>query len=402
MNDQWTAPGFDPPGGSPPAPTPPTAYPTGPHPPGPTFSPPAAPGGWRPAFDIRPGVIPLRPLTLGDFFSAAFKTVRGNLGASVGLAALTSVAVMLPLSLIGIALSSLDDAPLLPDSTGQTVDFSLGGSIASSLGQQLPSFGSMLIAIPLAGFISFVVGQAVLGRKVSMAQTWQGVKPVFGSFVLATVVIFLMVILGIALLIGVIVGLFVLVLDPASSSQPSAGAIVAAVLVILFLSLALVLLLAYVTNRLAFTIPALVLERGLGGPGDTLGLLGALRRSWTLVGGLRAQPFWRLFGIRLLTGMVVGMASSIIVMPLMLIFVGLAYAVGVSQDGTAGQLAMASTAVGALVGILAGALTTPFTGAVDGLLYVDFRIRQEGLDVALIQAAQGVGAPPWAVAPAEP
>ena len=38
--------------------------------------------------------------------------------------------------------------------------------------------------------------------------------------------------------------------------------------------------------------------------------------------------------------------------------------------------------------LVAGALTTPFTAGVDALLTVDQRIRREGLDVQLIQAAQ--------------
>ena len=45
--------------------------------------------------------------------------------------------------------------------------------------------------------------------------------------------------------------------------------------------------------------------------------------------------------------------------------------------------------------LLTGAQTTPFSAGVDALLYVDGRMRREGLDIQLIQSAQGAAAPPW-------
>ena len=45
----------------------------------------------------KPGAVALRPLALGDFFDGAFKTIRGNPAAMVGLAALvTTVFMVLP------------------------------------------------------------------------------------------------------------------------------------------------------------------------------------------------------------------------------------------------------------------------------------------------------------------
>ena len=41
-----------------------------------------------------------------------------------------------------------------------------------------------------------------------------------------------------------------------------------------------------------------------------------------------------------------------------------------------------------LLQLLVGALTVPFTAGVTALLYLDQRIRREGLDVSLLRAAQ--------------
>ena len=114
------------------------------------------------------------------------------------------------------------------------------------------------------------------------------------------------------------------------------------------------------------------------------------------------MPLWRVFGLRLLTSIVVGIASSIITTPLTLVMIAAMVALGASEDATFGQLFGLQTLITGLVGILAGALTTPFTAGVDALLYVDARIRQEGLDVTLMQAAQGSAPPPWPAANARP
>jgi hypothetical protein len=52
-----------------------------------------------------------------------------------------------------------------------------------------------------------------------------------------------------------------------------------------------------------------------------------------------------------------------------------------------------------LSGTLVAVLTTPFSAAYHTILYVDLRVRKEGLDLALF--AQGIGSePPPAAAPA--
>ncbi|QIM21535.1 hypothetical protein G7075_10995 [Phycicoccus sp. HDW14] len=68
-------------------------------------------------------------------------------------------------------------------------------------------------------------------------------------------------------------------------------------------------------------------------------------------------------------------------------------AVGDGADG-ATPLVVQTVSTG-IAGLITGALTTPFSAGVDALLYVDARIRSEGLDVRLIQATQGAAPPPW-------
>ena len=66
---------------------------------------------------------------------------------------------------------------------------------------------------------------------------------------------------------------------------------------------------------------------------------------------------------------------------------------GEEPDGS--SFLVLQTVISGIAGLIVGALTTPFSAGVDALLYVDARIRREGLDVRLVQAAQGAAEPPW-------
>ncbi len=397
----WSAPpgGFAPPGGPdypqpggfvPPVPQPypppggfaPPGGPDYPQPGG--FAPQAGVPAWRPAYDFRPGIIPLRPLQLGDLYGAVAKAVRGNVAATVGLAALTSAIVLVPLTAAGSVLAATDTTSL--STVGGPVGF---GTFAS----WLPNLGTAISGILLAGFMAYVIGQAVLGRKVSLGETWAGTKGRVWRLIGATILIFLIV-LGIVLVAVVpFIALFAGILATSSGgSDPGAGSVAGGVLGFLVLFVVLIAAILYVTTRLSFVTPAIVLE----GQGVT----GGIGRSWRLVGGARRQPFWRLLGIRLLTAMIVSVASSIITIPLVAVMMAVLFST-ISQGGSASPLFLAQTIVTGLTGLLAGALTTPFTAGIDALLYVDTRMRREGLDVTLMRAVEGTVPPPWpqAVAP---
>ena len=160
------------------------------------------------------------------------------------------------------------------------------------------------------------------------------------------------------------------------------------VLPILLLVLGIIiglLLVLWVSTRLAFLPAAIVLERA--------GIRPALKRSWALTSG---RPFWRVLGIRILTSFIVGTVTQVITFPLAFIGIIVLLATSDPQDIFVWQAAITG-----VTGLITGALTTPFTAGVDALLYVDQRIRREGFDVQLISAAQADAARqrPGAAAP---
>jgi hypothetical protein len=251
---------------------------------------------------------------------------------------------------------------------GGNLAFSMSGSGSSSLGNDVASlmqnlgslFGAFATVI-LNGVVVGIVGEAVLGRRTTMAQAWATVRGRIWRLVglllldVATFLVLVGIAVGIGLLLGFGVGL------------------AAGLLVGIPLTLAALAGFAYLQVRYFLLAPAaLVLER------TTLGA--ALRRAAELSRG----QWWRLFGIQLLTALVVGLVSEVVAIPL----AGVAVAGGFLIDGTAGALVFVFASY--LSQILVGALTTPFTSGVTALQNVDQRIRKEALDVELIAASQRV------------
>src|SRR6476620_1146237 len=162
MTDQpWVAPGTGastPPGSAPP---PGSMPPPGPMPPPGSTPPPAwypPPPGAGPSgapvpygrFEHRPGIIPLRPLTIGDLYGATLKAIRGNPGATIGLAALTTFVFLLPTTALGAWLAGRSSFSLLPDSSGAASDTLPDDLGIGLLGSYLPAIGQTLSAILLA------------------------------------------------------------------------------------------------------------------------------------------------------------------------------------------------------------------------------------------------------------
>ena len=346
-------------------PTPPPDYPSAPPPgyPAPPPGYPAAPPGQGfpsvAGLEFRPGIIPLRPLTLGDLYGAVTKAIRGNVAATIGLAVLTSLACLVPTTALGAWVASKETLSAESDSFG----------VYGVLGTYLPGLGSVLSTIALTGFLAYVIGQAVIGRKVGIGETWDGTKRRLPAIAGAVVVTFVGAILLSAVVLGIPLAWLVAVGDV------EAGPI----LLLVLGALAMVVLYLFLWTRLAFVTAVIVLE--------SRGVWSAFARSWKLTAGM---PFWRILGIRLLTSVIVGFAAGIITFPLTLAGVGIVVAVGDEQN-----LFMWQAIISGLASLVSGAITTPFTAGVDALMAIDQRIRREGLDVQLIHAAQRGGPAPW-------
>lgn len=304
----------------------------------------------------RPGVIPLRPLGLGELLDGTVQVVRRyprpTLGFSAVIAVITSVVNALFLLTAFAPFASLDTSSTGGSSGSGTaeLDAEVGGLVAGSLATVAVT---ALATVVLSGVITAVVGRAVLGQPMSFAEAWAVIRPLVlrlvGLALLTGLVVFGTLSLGIALAVGLGV----------------LGGVGGAVLAF-FVVLGVLALTAYVYVRLSLAPAAMVLER--------CGIVESMRRSGVLV----RRSWWRVFGILVLTFMIVQVVGSVLQLPFGIASSGSAFLTGDIDPSSLGYVLPA-----AIGGGIAQALVAPFESGVRALLYVDRRMRAEGLDVAL-------------------
>ncbi|MER5623752.1 hypothetical protein ABT061_22215 [Streptosporangium sp. NPDC002544] len=363
----WTAPGSAPgsPAGPPPSGPPhgQAPYQQGPYGPPPHGSPPYGPppyGVRQEPPAMRPGIIPLRPLGLGDILDGAIKLIRSNPKSVLGLSAIAAALSAIPLA-IGEALLLGSTAATLENLTDRSAPANLPEtSFLAQYGGTLLSYAVQLVAVTLlTGVLTRILGRAVFGGRMTAGEAWtltrSRVPTLFGLVIVSMVAILAPLLL--------IVGLF--------AALDAAGAGLSAVVIAGLLALlAFVAYAMFITTRLALAPAAAVLER--------LGVVESLRRSWNLVSG----GFWRTLGILLLTQFIAGVIGTLLSLP----FTLGGSLLGLLGGGSLG--AQIATAVLIAVGATVGAMITyPFQAAVNGLLYADRRMRTEAFDLVLQTAA---------------
>ncbi|MFC0715295.1 glycerophosphoryl diester phosphodiesterase membrane domain-containing protein [Cellulomonas biazotea] len=369
----WAAPGGGPAPSDPkasPAPPPAPAPPAAPVPPpawgagtpggwGNAVPPPPPPGGaWRPPA-LQPGIVPLRPLGLGEILDGAFKAVRANPKVMFGLAALVvSIAVIVESVVTwyvqGLVAGQVADVVRELDPTGET---GIADQASMLVGQLLALPVTTFATTILTGLLMVSVSRSVLGRSISIGEalrSWR-VWWVLGFTLLAGFAV----VLAIALVTGAVVGLVAL---------DAPGWAVAVGIVGLVL---LVVGGMWFTVRTLLVTPALMLEGK--------GFWRTVGRAWRLTRG----SFWRLLGIYLLVNLLVGIVLQIILTP-----VGVLTALLLQDPLGTSFASIVITGIGNAVGLT---LSTTFLAAVVALLYIDVRMRREGLDIELGRAVQAGG-----------
>jgi hypothetical protein len=325
--------------------------------------PPSGPPGWAPAPYDRPpaGIVPLRPLSVGEILDGAFQAVRANPRTMVGTSAAVIAAVTV-LSVVpeALLLNRLRDNPVL---TGRSTSLSdqidlLGGAGAARIVTGVLTF----VAVTMLEVLLIVpVSEAVLGRRMDAGAMWRRAR---GRLLAA---------LGLALLRGLVLTLtVVVVLLPGIVALAAGATDVGAVLLIAGVAGVVVLLFLFYT-RWSLAAPALVLENA--------SVTTAMRRSWRIVRG----STWRVFGILLLAAIIVSIGQAVITVPVGLL-AGLP-AAGQANPYESLPITFAQVLISGIGTIVAGAIFYPFSAAVSALLYIDLRMRREGLDVRLAQAA---------------
>ena len=318
----------------------------------------------------KPGIIPLRPLSIGDIYQGAFAAIKTNARTMFGFtAALLGVALVISVginyAIINLALPSYinADSPYASALGGAFGAFSqLGGTLLQGLATVL-----------LSGLIVVAVSRSVLGRVASSKEVWERTKskflPLIGLNIITSIISGLMMIIGIAVFFVLLAG----VASTAKTDREFLQDLGISLVGLLILMVVSALVSYYLSIKFSVASPAMVLEN--------LGVFAAIGRSWSLTRG----NFWRLFGINILTAIITSMVAGI--------FGGIAGALGaifvvVGSSSPEDVIASLNTTyiLTMVTSTIAQLLILPFTSSVNALLYIDLRMRKEGLDVELRNA----------------
>ncbi|MEU6882584.1 hypothetical protein [Streptomyces sp. NPDC046712] len=328
-------------------------------------------GNWGKPPAAKPGVIPLRPLGMGEILDGAVSTMRTYwrtvLTITVTVAVISQVADILVQRFLAPTPPELN-----PDASPDEAVAQLGESLQTTLIASIPAILILLMAtLVSAALLTVVVSRAVLGRPVSIGAAWQEARPRLPHLLGLTLLLPAMsaAIVFVAMLPGILLG------DATGGALVVLGALAGLVVVV------------WLMVRFSLSSPALMLERQ--------GIIQSMKRSAKLVQG----SWWRIFGITLLTQLLLFLVAMIIAIPFAII------AITVDGEGFSGLISGSTPEFGwsfliitGIGGVITNAITYPISAGVTVLLYVDQRIRREALDLELARAA---GLPGYGPAPGD-
>ena len=369
-----------------PAFAPPGAGPAGVAAPQPAYAAPDTPGNSAPtasgysqastwSWAPKPGIIPLRPLTLTDLFSGSFSALRKNPSVLFGFTIIVMTVVAL-LSLAGTMLplfsfTSLMSNDLDPQASSKALLDSAYLSVVSTIvGYIALLAGSFLAGTVLDGVLSVAVSQLVIGKKITFKQSWALVKPRLWSMLGASFLSMLAV--GSPLLVLVI--LFFMSLY----SWPGSDAFFSLFGLLLALAVPVVLVSYVISIRFLYTPICAVLEEK--------GPIEAVKRSWALTSG----SFWVTLGRVILINVVVGFIAGMIVQIIGVVAVIVMFTIlaDPSDPSNVWSTIILYGVISALQ-MLAYSLVVPILAAYQTLMYVDEKIRKENFAPLLAHASQG-------------
>ncbi|MFV0407224.1 MAG: glycerophosphoryl diester phosphodiesterase membrane domain-containing protein [Propioniciclava sp.] len=314
---------------------------------------------WTPA--SRPGIIPLRPLEFGTILGRSFAALRHNPRVLFGFAVLVQ-SVFLILTTGALVALTIHFSGRLETVSPTSEDYNtvvIGTLALIGLLSLALSIPAIMLNVVVQGVVVSEVATGVLAEKQGLGQLWKRVRPAFWPLVRYTVLI----IFGAVLVIGSIVALMVF------GTPVNPGMVLLAMLLVL----AATPVFLWIATRLILVPAVLVLE---GAP-----VLGAIARSWRLIRG----RFWVAFGVNVCISGLFGILSQIVALPAALLSSMLGAVIAPTGDSS--QLTFGgvlSLVLSQALVLVVQAVSVVVLGTANSLVYLDCRMRREGLDLDLL------------------
>ncbi|GAB3144892.1 hypothetical protein GCM10027058_00410 [Microbacterium neimengense] len=316
--------------------------------------------GWMPA--PRAGIVPLHPLTFGTVLGRSFVALRQNprvlLGFALGMQMATYLVLLVAVG--GIAFASFSRLATVPVSSPDYPDLFAGATAITVISSLVLGIASSALTVIVQGVVVAEVAHGVVAEKLTVGALWRRIRPAFWRLFGYTLLASGAVLVAVAIAAAAAFALGVLAL--------AAGIVVAILFVLAAIPLAF-----WLTTRLFLVTPVLVLEGA--------GVFAAIARSWRLTRG----RFWRTLATWFVIQTGFGIITQIVVVPLNFfsgMFVGV-----LSPTGDPDVAAVIGTVgvglVVQMVSLLVQSIALVVNATAACLVYVDARMRTEGLDLDL-------------------
>ena len=317
---------------------------------------------WTPA--PRPGIIPLQPLTFGTILGRSFSALRHNPKVLLGFAMVvqTVAYLVVTIAISGIAFASFSRLDTVPAGTDEW-DAVLTGSIT------LTALSGLVLGL-LAGAVGVLVQAVVISdvlhaavaEKMTLRMLWQRVRPVAWRLIGYTILL--------SLAIGVIVIIVGGLIAVLAVAVPAAAVILGILVILAAIPLSL-----WLAVKLLLVPAVLIVEH------TSLGA--ALGRSWRLSRG----RFWVVLGILVLVSLVFGAVAQVVSIPFSFLASALTTVIAPTGDESAAAIIgiVATLGLTQIVTLLIQSVAVIVQSTAAGLVYIDCRMRHEGLDLDLLE-----------------
>ncbi len=320
--------------------------------------------GWTPA--SRPGIVPLHPLGFGTILGRSFTALRQNPRVLLGFALGVQVIgyLVTTAAVAGVAFWSFSRLDTLRPGTDEWNAVSAGSLALTIVTAVVLGLAVTALGVVVQGVVVAEVSREVVAERQTLGQLWSRVRPVVWRLLGYTLLL--------TLVIVVILGAIVLALVALASIGQAA--IVAAVLLGILLLLAAIPLLLWLGTKLALVPAVIVLERA------TLGA--AIGRSWRLIRG----RFWPALGVIVIISISISVVGQVVSVPFSLLSAGLSTIIAPTGEPTPSAVVglIASTLLTQAVVLVVQAAGLVVQATAASLIYVDCRMRHEGLDLDLL------------------
>ncbi len=318
--------------------------------------------GWTPA--PRAGLVPLHPYGFGTVLSRSFAALRGNPKVLLGFAMVVqTVGSIVGLLIVGVvAFWSFSRLDTVESHTDEFEAIMAGSVLATALATILVSLLLGAINVLVQGVVVGEVAHAAVGERATLRLIWARVRPAFwrllGYFVLLT--------LATVVVLAVMAAPFLLLF----TDQPW----------IPFVSLlatipGAIALWLWLGTKLYLVPSAIVLEG--------VGIRAGIARSWILTRG----RFWATLGVMVLVSVIMSVAAYVVSVPFSVatqLVIGLLIPAGGEGAGAAEWIGVVAVALlSQAVSLLVSAIGVVVQATSAVLVYIDARMRREGLDLRL-------------------